>query len=267
MSVNKAARKVNMCRQSASSYYIVYKNDPEKKTPLPRKQTSTMYTQEQIGNLIRSINDDKMTVTEASAKADMTYNSARQYYNKYLKDPNHNISIPQFHQCYMQDQKNEFIGYIINDKVSVKAASKKVKINYFIGYTYYHNYFKEQNPDIPTPSHIATRKCCTQDQISELIGYIVDDKMSIAAASRKANVCHTTTGRHYRQHLIDNNMEVPVEETRKRYTQDEVNELVGYIVDDKMTVVAASKKANISCATAYKYYRQHLNGQKRDGST
>jgi transposase len=201
MSASAAARKANMSSKSGSYYYNAYKDDPEKKIPLPRNQTSTMYTQEQIGNLIRYINDDKMTVTEASAKADMTYNSARQYYNKYLKDPNHNISIPQFHQCYTQDQKNEFIGYIINDKMSVKAASKKAKINYATGYAYYHKYFKEQNPDIPTPSHIATHKRCTQDQINELVGYIVDDKMTVLAASKKANISYATAYKYYRQHL------------------------------------------------------------------
>jgi transposase len=201
MSITKAALKVNISSKSGSYYYNAYKNDPEKKIPLPRDQTSAMYTQEQVGNLIRYINDDKMTVTEASAKVNMTYISAYQYYNKYLKDLNHAIPVPQFHQFYTQDQKNEFIGYIINDKMNITAASKKAKMNYVTGYKYYHKYFKEQNPDIPTPSHIATRKCCTQDQISELIGYIVDDKMTVVAASKKANVPYNTAYKYYRQHL------------------------------------------------------------------
>jgi hypothetical protein len=65
----------------------------------PRKY----YTLEQTGNLIKYINDDKMTLKEASAKANMTYHSGCYYYNKYLEDPNHNIPIPQLHQSYTQD--------------------------------------------------------------------------------------------------------------------------------------------------------------------
>jgi hypothetical protein len=50
---------------------------------------------------------------------------------------------------------------------------------------------------------------------------------------------------------------------RKR-TQEQINQLIGHIVDDKMSKTAASKKANMSCATGSKYYRQYLNAQKRN---
>jgi hypothetical protein len=52
--------------------------------PLPRDRKPNMYTQEQIGNLIRYIEGDKMAVTEASAKANIPYSSGRHYYNRYL---------------------------------------------------------------------------------------------------------------------------------------------------------------------------------------
>jgi hypothetical protein len=125
MNVAEASRKVNISKCSGSIYYKLYNNDPEKKIPLRRDRRSRMYTQEQIGNLIRYIDTDKMTVKDASEKADMPYHSASHYYSRYLKDPNHNIPVPRVQKSYTQDQKNEFIGYITNDNMSVLAASKK----------------------------------------------------------------------------------------------------------------------------------------------
>jgi transposase len=185
MSIAAAARKVKRSKCPAYCYYNRYKNDPEKKIPLRRDQRSRMHTQEQIGNLIRYIDTDKMTVKDASEKADMPYHSASHYYNRYLKDPNHNIPVPRMRQSYTQDQKNEFIGYIINDKMSILAASKKAKMSPGTAKQYYHKYFKQQNPDIATPNHIIIRNRYTQEQIKQVISYIVDDKMSIKAASRK----------------------------------------------------------------------------------
>jgi hypothetical protein len=88
---------------------------------------------------------------------------------------------------YIQDQRDELISYIVNDKLSIAAASKKAKMNHVSGYYHYHKYFKEQNPNIATPSHIATLKCYTQEQIKQVISYIVE--VTIAAALRKANDC------------------------------------------------------------------------------
>jgi transposase len=265
MSMRKASRKVNISESSGFSYYKLYKNDPEKKIPSPRKQSlcpRTYCTQEQIENLIKYIDDDKMTLKEALAKTNVSYQSGHYYYSRYLKDPNHNIPVPRFHQYYTQDQRNEFIGYIIDDKISITAASKKAKISHTAAHGYYCNYFKVENPDIPIPSHIVTPKFYTQEQKKEVTGYIVDDRMTIAAASRKANVTPYIARRHYRQYLKDNNMKVPV--LKKTYTQDDINKLIGYIVDDKMTITAASKKANISLITGRRYYHRHLHARKRD---
>jgi transposase-like protein len=264
MGITKAARKANMSEGSGSYYYKFYKNDPEKKIPLPRNQTSKAYTQEQIGSIIRYINDDKMTLTEASVKANMLYSSGKYYYNKYLNDPNHSIPIPRLYRQYTKDQKNEFYNYIINDKMNIKAASKKAKINHVTAQTYYHKHFKVQNPDVATLSHIATRKHYTQEQIKEIISYIVDDRMTIAAASRKADINPASAAKYYRQYLNDNNMKVPVKRAIKGYTQNQKSELIGYIVHGKMSMTAAAKKANMSQSTGRNYYHQYLKNQKRD---
>jgi transposase-like protein len=260
MNITKAARKANMSRGSGFIYHKLYKDDPEKKIPLPRNQTSTMYTQEQVGNLIRYINDDKMTLTEASAKANMLYSSGNYYYAKYLEDPKHSIPTPRLCRYYTKDQKNEFYNYIARDKMSIKAASKKAKMNLYTANNYYHNYFKVQNPDVATPSHIATRKHYTQEKKKELISYIVDDKISIAAASRKADFNPESAAKYYRQYLNDNNMK----RTTKHYTQDHISELIRCIIDDKMSIAAASKKANVSITTAYRHYYRYLEDHNID---
>jgi hypothetical protein len=267
MSVYKASRKVKISESSGTYYYKLYKNDPEKKIPLPRNRymfVARVYTQEQIGNLIKSVVDDKMTVKEASVKANMSYCSAYYYCNRYLKDPNHNIPIPQLRQFYTQEQKNKLLGYIVNDKMSIAAASKKAKISLTVAYAYYHKYCKQQNLDIATPRQLAARKRYTQEQIKEVIGYIADDKMSTNAASKKANMGPNAVKRHFRQYLNDNNMEIPVPKMGKRCTQDEINKLIGYIVDDKMTIRSASEKANMSNKTGIKYYRQYLKYHNLD---
>jgi hypothetical protein len=203
-----------------------------------------------------------MTIKEASAKADMPYSSACQYYARYLKDPKYTIPIPQLRQCYTQEQREAFLGYIINNKMSVKAASRKAKMNPNGAKNYFHNYFNVQNPGIARPSHIVTPKHYTQEQIQEVIGYIVDDKMSIAAASRKANFKEDSVRKYYRQYLKDNNMEIPVSKYCKRFTQEEKDELIGYIVDDKISITTASKKVNMCGATGYRYYSAYLKDQK-----
>jgi transposase len=264
MSIAKASRKVNISTTSGRHYYNVYKNDPYKNIPSapnPCVQPARLYTPEQIENLIRYISQDKMPVAQASAKANMTYHSACTYYNKYLKDPNHAIPLPIVRPYYTQDQRGKLISYIVNDKMSIVAASKKVKLSVKTGRRYYHKYFKENN-NIPVPSHIHYRPRCTQEQIKEVISYIVKDKIAVTAAARKANMSQQSAARHYQQYLKDNNIEPPV--PKKYFTKDEINQLIGYIVDDRMTIKAASEKANMNESTGHKHYRQYLKDHKLD---
>jgi hypothetical protein len=267
MSVTEAARKVNISKTSGFIYYKLYKNDPEKKIPVLRNQHThprKYYTQEQIRNLIKHVDNDKMTIKDASAKANLAYKSGNYYYNRYLKDPNHNIPLPQFYQSYTQDQMNEFIHYIVTDKMSIKAASRKARVNDSTAQSYYRNYFKVQNPDIPKPSHIITRKCYTQEQIKQVISCIVNDKMSIKAASKKVNMDNQTTTKYYRQYLKDNNIGGPVLIHYKHFTQDDINKFIGYIINDKMNITAASKKAKMSQGTAQRYYHRYFKEQNPD---
>jgi hypothetical protein len=254
----QAACKVNIGHTTAIHYYNEYKNHPEKKIPLPRTQTSTFSTQEQIRDFIRYVNIDKMTVKEASKKANVTLDSARRYYNKYLEDPDRNIPIPQLSRAYSKDQIAKFISYLVDDKMPIKDASIKANLTRTAGKKYYRKYFK-QNPDIPIPSQINIPRLYSKEQIKEAINYIVKDKMSIKDASVKANISLASVTRHYHQYSKENNIKLPV--ARIYYTQDAINKVIGYMANEKMTLRAAAKKVNMNPQSASKYYRQYLNNK------
>jgi transposase len=107
--------------------------------------------------------------------------------------------------------------------------------------------------------HPAPRKTYTQDDINKLIGYIIDDKMTIKAASKKANIPYSTAQRFFLRHLKEH-----LDISTSKYKQDKINELIGYIVDENMSIKAASKKANMSVETGRKYYWQYLKEHSLD---
>jgi hypothetical protein len=73
-------------------------------------------TQEQVSNLISYIVDGNMSVLQASVKANMSYFSAQNYYNKYKEDPNHHIPKPYtMNRGCTQDQIHKMINYIVDD--------------------------------------------------------------------------------------------------------------------------------------------------------
>jgi hypothetical protein len=197
MGICKAVRKLNIHQTTASDYYKLYINDPETKISVPRNPIGRTFTQEQIGNPIGYIDTDKMTVKKASAKANMSCDSGYKYYNKYLKDPNHNIPTPPIYKTHTQDEGDELISYIANDKMTILAASEKAKINISTARRYYQKYLKKQNPGISTPSHIDRRPPCTQEQIKEVIGYINNNRLSIKDASVKANMAPCVAAMYY----------------------------------------------------------------------
>jgi transposase len=63
---------------------------------------------------------------------------------------------------------------------------------------------------------------------------------------------------------LDHNFDLP---TPKRFTQDEIDKFIGYIVNDNMTTEAAANKSNVSNSTGYKYHNWYLKNQKRSAST
>jgi transposase len=268
--IPKAARKAKLSYSTGFRYYNLYRDDPERKIPTARKReiyTKRVFTQEHVQNLIKYITNDNMSLTRAAAKANINYRSARYYYNKYLEDPDNNIPIPYNAQACTQEQREKFIDYIVNDKMSIRSATKKANIDSNTAKKTCDLYFRGENPTMPAPNHIAPRTRYTQEQINEAIGYIVDDKMSIPAASRKANVIQDTVRKNYRQYLIDNNMEVPVPRVIKRSTQEEKDQLIHFIFDEKMPVKAAARRVPMYYGRALKLYHQYVTDNNIDAST
>jgi hypothetical protein len=141
--------------------------------------------------------------------------------------------------------------------MTTKAASKKANVSNISGKSFYRQYLKDNNLDVFVPKRI------TQSQKNKLIGYIFNDKMSLIAASKRANMSHTTTHKYYHEYLNNNN----IESFRISMAQEKTKQLISYIVDYKMSVRAASIKVNVSPGTGMRHYRHYLNDQKRDAST
>jgi hypothetical protein len=103
----------------------------------------------------------------------------------------------------------------------------------------------------------------TPDKINEFLRYLYHDEMTIAAAAKKANMSEPTGRKYYEQYVENQHLEV----SPRFITEEQKRELIGYIVDDKMSVTAASKKANMAYHSGNIYYRRYLQNQKRDAST
>jgi hypothetical protein len=82
--------------------------------------------------------------------------------------------------------------------------------------------------------------------------------MTKKAAAKKANMGLTACHKYYLQYRKDHNIAVHIP---KCITQDQIDKLIHYIVDDKMSINRASKKANMTCTTGTKYYQRYLNSQ------
>jgi hypothetical protein len=268
--IPKAARKARLSYSTGFRYYNLYRDDPERKIPTARKReiyTKRILTQEHVENLIKYITNDNMSLTRAAAKANMNYRSACYYYNRYLEDPDNNIPIPYMAQPCTQEQREKFIGYIVNDKMSIRSATKKANIDLNTAKKTCGLYFRGENPTMPAPNHIASRTHYTQEKINEVISYIVDDKIPIAAASRKANMSHKTVRKYYRQYLIDNNIELPVPRVIKRSTQEEKDQLIRFIFDEKIPIKAAAQRVPMYYGSALKFYHQYVKDNNIDTST
>jgi transposase len=243
--------------------------DPNHKIPVPVKSgfSGRRITREQVEALIDYIVNDNMSIECASKKANMSERSGEKYYHLYLNDPNRQITVPRenpggFCQPCSQEQVTELIHSIVNDRMSLVAASIKANMAVTTAKKYYDKYMDDPNQEVPMPHLKNDAKRLTQNQLSELMGYLVDDKMSLSAASKKAKVSLHTTRRYYNRYLQDPTHRIPSEKSNfgRRYTKPQIKKLIGYIIDDKMSIYNASLKAGMSEPTAKKYYTEYLNG-------
>jgi transposase len=193
-----------------------------------------------------------MSPSAASEKVNIDPETGKKYYQQCLEDhaiPSH---IARYQIC-TQDQVKKLIGLIVDDKMTISGASKIVNISQATASKYFNEYIKTN----AIPTHIVYRPPSTQKQATDVIHYIVKDKMALLDASKKANMSVTTGKRYYRRYISDPKNEIPTHlQHHPPCTQEQITNLVRYIVDDKMSVKKAAKKAKMCEATGRKYYNR-----------
>jgi hypothetical protein len=208
-------------------------------------------------------------VSEASIKANIGLSSAYHYYNKYIQDserkiPTLNRGSNGGGKLPTKNQIEALIGYIVNDKLSIRAASAKVNLSNSSGGRYYNIYLNDPDHNIPTPSKRNRSTTYTQEQIKLLIHYIERDKMSLRDASRKADIAQQTARRYHLLYLTDPKHKIPMPRnaTKRTFSHEDVKKVIGYIVDDQMSISVASAKANMSEHNAGVFYNKYLENLK-----
>jgi hypothetical protein len=126
----------------------------------------------------------------------------------------------------------------------VHKAPLKLKTSYPTARYYYYVY--KNNPEKKIPKLLqkctGVNRIYIQEQITKLIKHIVDDDITILAASMKANMSYRTAPSFYNKYLEDPNHKVLVASPGKYCTQEQINELICYIVNYNLTFKDALKK-------------------------
>jgi hypothetical protein len=133
-----------------------------------------------------------------------------------------------------QEQISHLIRHIVNDKIGLYEASKKVQLNYTTASYYYNLYNNHPEKKIPLPLQQPTgdQNIYTQDQIANLIKYVVDDGVTVPVAATKANMNYSTSRYYYLKYLKDPNRNIP-KLVAFRCAQEQINKLISYIVDEQ----------------------------------
>jgi hypothetical protein len=177
------------------------------------------------------------------------------------QDIKQNLHIPIMRLC-THEQIKKMIHHIIKDNLSVKEASRRANMSATSALKYYKKYVEDPEHNIPIPYNCANRspKKCTQGQINALIGYIVNDKMSLATASVKADMGEMTGRKYYEIYLKNHIIPTPrmSQPLGKSCTEKQIKEFIHSITHDKLTITAASHKARITRNTGSKYYNKYL---------
>jgi transposase len=257
MTIKEASKEIDVSYSTGLIYYKKYLVDQKLCKP-------SKYTDQQIKALIRYIVDDGMTMRHASRKANMTYNAGLYHFRKYRKDPKNDSSsvIRKYTQVGKQEKAKEAIGYIVNDNMTQTGAAFKANLHYGTFRKYYRRYLKENGYEyhISKDNSFRKGKTYTQERIKKLIDCIVNDNMSITAASKQLDMSNHTARRYYRLYLDDPQRRIPTPHDYKmRVSHAQIRKLIGYIVNDKMSMLAASIKANLGENTVKKYHLKYLN--------
>jgi transposase len=281
LSITDASKKVNISRKSGQRYYRMYENDPEKRIPVPvfsasyrsssplsspspslspsppsspehesspsgqepsiRSVKETWVTQEQIKKLIHCIEHKKMTIHAAASRAKLGTVTGYKYYYMYKEDGK--IPKPRNYQLYTftkrtHDQVKDLIRYVEKDKLSIIAASAKVKLSPSTSMKYFSEYRKTGR--IPTPP-TSKETYCTVEQKRLLIDFLFNDKMTLQEATLNASMTLEAGIKYYTKQLVGPGLQVPPELKGSigPYTNEQIKVLIGFVANDKMSVEEA----------------------------
>jgi hypothetical protein len=193
--VNSKVKK-NVIKKTKSRVIKTIAEPPKTKREVKKKSSSLKHpptyseisrvkriSQEQINQLIGYIVDDGMTITAASAKANMGLTAGSSYYRRYMNDPNGNIPITYSPAKSLKicttSQITQLIHYIEHDHLSITKAAEKAAMGASTGLRYYNKYITDPNRNIPIPREkTAPVSLCTKDQVKRLIHHIKHDNMT-----------------------------------------------------------------------------------------
>ncbi|KAI8882582.1 hypothetical protein K501DRAFT_273529 [Backusella circina FSU 941] len=236
-------------------------------------ETSSKFSKlKKINQLIHYVVNCNMSLCQATKRLKIQRAVGSYYYHLYNNHPKKKIPKLQHQPATPKvscttTQRKKLIQYIIDDKMSVIAASAKVDIPYRSALVYYNKYVNGADYDIPIANNRI--RTCTQDQIKRLIGYMTDGKTTILAASLKTGMCYSTARKYYKMYLNNPDHEIPIPSIRigKRcphFTQTKIHKVLGYIINDKMSIAAASRKANMSYNSVTRHYNKFENNPNRN---
>jgi transposase len=255
MTRNKITKRRTSKRQSSVSIVRQIKLEEESDEKpalkiLPGKKKRSVVTEKQIEQLIDCVENKNMTVSAASRMVKIDYWTGAKYYNRYKKYPKKNsFSQKNPISIYTHDQIKTLFGYIIDDGMSLREASRTTNMTFSAVQAYCKRYTEDPNHNIPLPASELNKhnNACTQDQVKRLIHYIVKKNMSIQAASIKTDMGYHTARRYYERYLEDPNHKIPVPVksgfSGRRITREQIEALINYIVNDNISIECASKKS------------------------
>jgi hypothetical protein len=130
--------------------------------------------------------------------------------------------------------------------MAIVVAVKKAGMAASTARTYYARYLYDPNREIPVPHTRSSHLNCTKKQVRDVVGYLVNDNMSLATASAKAKMSIYNASEYYDAYLNDPERRIPNVKPRsgKHYSQNQIQKAIRYIVDDKLYTICRNKFKN-----------------------
>jgi transposase len=225
-------------------------------------------TDEKIEELIHYVEHDKMTIKDAGDKANLGTPASYKYYGLYREDPEHKTpklgkDVRRGKRYFTYEKIEALINSIIHDKLTIDEAAKKAGIHKKTAMNYYTKYMTDPERSIPVRATIGSsvQKVYTQENVKKVIDYVENDKMTIRDAAKKLDMGESSAYIYYNKYKNDPNRNIPVARKpvnpTKCCTSEQIERVIGHIVNDKMSIAKAALKVGIGRNTASMYYRRY----------